>query len=136
MHTTGFHTPHTLKGDVFPWFSFIISLSVCSVSLSGAVRDLSARETVVLSKLKVTEEPSLCARFPGKKRIKLLFYLHIFQNSWGHFFPPSIGLKNVCFWNWSKVKKTNKKQTKNCTFDWNWSRSLSPRCFSINIYIS
>lgn len=96
MHTTVFHTFHNLKGDVSLIF-FVISLSVCSVSLSGAVRDLSAREMVVLSKLKVTEEPCLCARFPGKKRIKLLFYLHIFQNSWVHFFPPSIGLKNVCF---------------------------------------
>lgn len=86
MHTTVFHTFHNLKGDVSLIF-FVISLSVCSVSLSGAVRDLSAREMVVLSKLKVTEEPCLCARFPGKKRIKLLFYLHIFQNSWVHFSP-------------------------------------------------
>ena len=53
--------------------------------VSGVGRDSSARETVELSKLKATEEPFLCARCPEKKRIKLLFYLHIFQNSWVHF---------------------------------------------------
>lgn len=45
--------------------------------LSEAGRDLSAREMVVLSKFKVTEEPFVCARIPENKRMKLLFYLYI-----------------------------------------------------------
>lgn len=49
--------------------------------------------TVVSSNLKATEE-----RFyvPEKKRIKLLFYMHIFQDSWVQFFPAN-SQKNVHF---------------------------------------
>lgn len=53
--------------------------------LSEAGRDLSARETGVSSKLKVTEQPFLCARFPGKKD-KATFLLVYFSKRSGNFF--------------------------------------------------
>lgn len=75
---------HILKGR-FIFLGFICLFVNVTCLLSGAGRDLSAREMVVLSNLKATEESSLCARFP-EKRIKLLFYLAIFQeHSWVQF---------------------------------------------------
>lgn len=78
------HTKHIPKGR-FVFLFYIYFFVNVTFLLSGAGRDLSAREMVVLSNLKATEEPSLCARFP-EKRIKLLFYLDIFQeHGWVQF---------------------------------------------------
>lgn len=48
---------HMAKGRCFAVFHLLILLVIVACLLSGAGRDLSAREMVVLSNLKATDEP-------------------------------------------------------------------------------
>lgn len=62
----------------FPTFLYF-SLTCVRCLYLGAGRDLSVKETVVLSKRKAAEGSYLSTRFSGKNKIKLLLYLHILE---------------------------------------------------------
>lgn len=87
-----------------------ITLKLCFANvvclLPEAGRDLSVKVMVVSSNLKATEKRFYVPE--KKKRIKLLFYMHIFQDSWVQFFPAN-SQENVHFW----IEVGKKKKKKN-----------------------
>lgn len=93
---TGFLT-HSSQNDMSSscfLFYFVFSVN-WNCLLLGAGRDLSAREMVVSSNLKATEEPFLCARLPEED--KATFFTCIFFKIVGYKISPSNSQTNVHF---------------------------------------